>query len=119
MTAMNVQMVYMTVAGVEEARTIGRALVAQRLAACVNIIENMTAIYMWEGQLQEDREVVLIAKTVAWQVPQLVDAVRRMHSYAVPCIVSVPISGGHQTFLDWVASETGPVETVVPSLEKG
>ncbi len=107
---MNIQLVYMTAAGIEEARTIGQTLVARRLAACVNIIEHMTAIYMWEGRLQEDGEVVMIAKTVAWKVPQLVETVRGMHSYAVPCIVTVPISGGHQPFLDWVAAEAGTVE---------
>jgi periplasmic divalent cation tolerance protein len=103
---MNIQMVYMTASGVEEARTIGRTLVAGRLAACVNIIGPMTAIYRWEGAIQEEAEVVLIAKTVAWKVPQLIEAVRRMHSYAVPCIVTLPVTGGHQPFLDWVADET-------------
>jgi periplasmic divalent cation tolerance protein len=103
---MNIQMVYMTAGSMEEARTIGRALVAERLAACVNIIAPMTAIYMWEGALQEEGEVVLIAKTVAWRVPQLIEAVRRMHSYAVPCIVTLPVATGHQPFLDWVAAET-------------
>ena len=103
---MNIQMVYMTAANVEEARTIGRTLVAGRLAACVNIVEQMTAIYMWEGALQEEGEVVLIAKTVAWKVPQLIETVRRMHSYAVPCIVTLPVTAGHQPFLDWVAGET-------------
>jgi len=116
---MNVQMVYITVAGIEEARTIGRALVTQRLAACVNIIENMTAMYMWEGRLQEGCEVVMIAKTVGWRVPQLVEAVRRMHSYAVPCIVTLPVTGGHQAFLDWVAGETGPSVAPLAATEQG
>jgi periplasmic divalent cation tolerance protein len=111
---MKIHLVYMTAASAEEARTIGRVLVAGRLAACVNIIAPMTAIYMWEGALQEQAEVVLIAKTVAWKVPQLIETVRRMHSYAVPCIVTLPVTGGHQPFLDWVASETqvpgGPPE---------
>jgi periplasmic divalent cation tolerance protein len=66
----------------------------------------MTAIYTWEGALQEQGEVVLIAKTVAWRVPQLIETVRRMHSYAVPCIVTLSVTGGHQAFLDWVADET-------------
>ena len=104
---MNIQLVYMTAGSVEEARAIGRALVEQRLAACVNIIENMNAIYMWDGELQDDREVVILAKTAGHRVPQLVAAVRSMHSYAVPCVVSVPLSGGHRAFLDWVAAETG------------
>ena len=106
---MNVQLVYITVGNLEAARTIGRSLVEQRLAACVNIIDNMNSFYMWDGRLQDDREVVVLAKTVGSRVPQLIDAVRRLHSYEVPCIVTLPVSGGHQPFLDWIAAETRPV----------
>lgn len=104
---MNIQLVYMTAGSLEEARTIGRALLERRLAACVNIIENMNSLYMWDGALQDDREVVVLAKTAAHRVPQLVDAVREIHSYDVPCVVSLPLTGGHRAFLDWVAAETG------------
>lgn len=105
---MNIQLVYMTAGSLEEARAIGRILLERRLAACVNIIDNMNALYLWDGQLQDDREVVVLAKTAAHRVPQLVDAVCEVHSYDVPCVVSLPLSGGHQPFLDWVAAETGP-----------
>ena len=104
---MIIQLVYMTAGSLEEARTIGRTLVERRLAACVNIIANMNSLYMWNGALQDDREVVVLAKTAAHRVPQLVDAVREIHSYAVPCVVSLPLTGGHQPFLDWVEAETG------------
>ncbi|QDU63147.1 Divalent-cation tolerance protein CutA [Planctomycetes bacterium Pan216] len=105
MTAM---LVYMTTGEREEARTIGQALVQERLAACVNMIEPMTSIYRWEGKIQEDKEVVLLAKTTSEQLADLIEKVKSLHSYACPCIVAVPIQGGNPAFLQWIAVETAP-----------
>ena len=105
---MNVQLVYMTFGNMEEARTVARHLVEARLAACANIFENMNSFYMWDGRLQDDREVAVVAKTTGSRLPQLIEAVRQAHSYEVPCIVSLPVTGGHQPFLDWIAAETQP-----------
>ena len=60
---------------------------------------------MWQGQVQDDTEVVMIAKTTADQVPALVAKVKSLHSYECPCIVSIPVSGGNQAFLDWIEKE--------------
>ena len=94
---------YMTAGSKAEASRIGKALVESKLAACVNIIEPMRSIYLWEGKIQEDDEVVLIAKTIDSHVPAVVEKVTSMHSYDCPCIVSLPVTGGHRTFLDWIA----------------
>jgi len=102
---MKVNFIYMTAGSREEARKIGKALVISRLAACVNILDNMNSLYMWQGKVQDDSEIVLIAKTTEDRVPQLVEKVKSLHSYECPCIVSLPVSGGHQAFLDWIASE--------------
>jgi periplasmic divalent cation tolerance protein len=102
---MGIQFVYMTVGSKAEARKIGKELVTCRLAACVNILDNMNALYMWKGALQDDTEVVMIAKTTEDRVPELVEKVKSLHSYDCPCVVSLPVSGGHQPFLDWVAGE--------------
>ncbi len=102
---MNVNFIYMTAGSMDEAKKIGGELVLSKLAACVNILENMNSIYMWEGKVQNDREVVMIAKTTEARVPQLVDKVKSLHSYDCPCIVSIPVSGGNQAFLDWVQEE--------------
>ena len=99
------QFVYMTTGSPEEARRIGEALVEARLAACVNMIDGMRSIYRWEGKLQSDRETVLIAKTTRERLPALMDAVKGMHSYDCPCIVSVDIDGGHPDFLEWIGAE--------------
>ncbi len=104
---MNAKFVYMTAGNREEARKIGRELVVSKLAACVNILEGMNSIYMWDGNIQDDSEVVMIAKTTENRLPELVEKVNSLHSYDCPCIVAIPVSGGNQAFLDWIAQEVG------------
>ena len=101
----NTSIVYMTVGSKAEAVAIGNELVSHRLAACVNIIDQMNSIYHWDGELQYDTEVVMIAKTTTSKVPELVEIVKANHSYECPCIVSVPITGGNPAFLNWIAEE--------------
>ena len=91
---------------VEEARTIGRALVEQRLVACVNIIERIGSLYWWEGKINEDSEAMLFAKTKTALVKDVITAVKSLHSYSCPCIVAVPIMDGNEDFLSWVRRET-------------
>jgi len=105
---MQTPLIYMTAGSFEEAKTIGKALVDERLAACVNIIDHMRSLYWWEGAVQEDLEVVMIAKTTEALVEALVAKVKSLHSYSVPCIVSIPISGGNPDFLSWIVSVTRP-----------
>ena len=102
---MAVNFIYMTASSKGEAQKIGRELVQSRLAACVNIFDNMQSIYQWEEKIQEDSEVALIAKTTDSMVSQLIEKVKTLHSYDCPCIVSLPVSDGNPPFLDWVRSE--------------
>ncbi len=102
---MAVHFVYMTASSKTEARKIGKALVEHRLAACVNILENMQSIYRWENDIQEDTEVVLIAKTTESLVSDLIEKVKSLHSYDCPCIVSLPILDGYAPFLNWIQDE--------------
>ena len=76
------------------------------MAACVNIIDNMQSMYWWEGEIQDDREVILIAKTREPLVPELIEKVKSIHSYDCPCVVSLPISDGNKAFLKWIEDET-------------
>jgi periplasmic divalent cation tolerance protein len=99
---MHIRMVYMTFANLEEARKIGRELVASKLAACVNILPQMHSIYFWEDKLQEEAEVVMIAKTTKAQVAQVIRTVTALHSYSCPCIVSLPVLTGHRPYLEWI-----------------
>jgi periplasmic divalent cation tolerance protein len=103
---MDLRMVYMTAGALEEARRIARELVESRLAACANIIDGMKSFYWWEGKIQEDQETVIIAKTRTALVPRLIEKVKSLHSYTVPCIVTLPILDGYPPFLNWVNDET-------------
>ncbi len=103
---MGLRFVYMTTGTQAEARRIGRALVEARLAACVNIIPGMNSMYWWEGELQDDNETVLIAKTREELLADLIDKVKAMHSYECPCVVALPIEAGNPAYLDWLAQET-------------
>jgi periplasmic divalent cation tolerance protein len=103
--AMAANFIYMTAGNKAEAHTIAKALVEHRLAACVNILGNMQSIYRWEEEIQEDTEVVLIAKTTESLFPELIEKVKSLHSYDCPCIVSLPILDGYAPFLNWIHDE--------------
>ena len=90
---------YITASSIDEAKNIGKKLVEQNLAACVNLLENMTSIYNWEDKLEEGQEVVMIAKTRKTLMPKLIETVYRLHSYDCPCILELPIQGGNSEFL--------------------
>jgi periplasmic divalent cation tolerance protein len=99
---MGIVSVYMTTVDKTEARVIGKALIESNLAACVNIIDNMTSLYRWEGKLQEDQETVLIAKTTEEKIRDLKKKVVSIHSYDCPCILTLPVSDGHEPFMNWI-----------------
>lgn len=103
---MKVSLIYMTAGSKDEAKKLGMALVSNRLVACVNIIDGAESLYWWEGNLQDEQEVVLIAKTKESLVGEVVEKVKSLHSYSCPCVVSVPLAGGNDAFLDWVRRET-------------
>jgi periplasmic divalent cation tolerance protein len=100
-----VRFVYMTAGDREEAARIARTLIQERLAACANILAGMESLFWWDGDVQNEREVVLIAKTRADQVEVLTRRVQEEHSYDVPCVVSLPVEGGCAPFIDWIAEE--------------
>lgn len=104
----NLRYIYITTSNKEEAKKIGRDLVEQRLAACVNIIDGMESIYRWEGKIEESNECVLIAKTHYSKVQKLTTRVKELHSYDYPCIVSMTITEdeGNKEYLDWLIAES-------------
>lgn len=98
--------VYITTENMEEAREVGKVLIQEKLVACVNMLEQMESMFMWNGEFQNEKEVVLIAKTKASLVNELIDKVKEVHSYDCPCIVTLPLESGNQAFLDWIDEET-------------
>lgn len=105
MPAAEIKLVYITTSGLKEATDIANVLVSERLAACANIIDNMHSIYQWKGELQKDNEAVLIVKTTATKISDLITRVKSLHSYECPCIVCLPVTDGIPDFLTWVAEQ--------------
>ena len=105
---MDLRFVYITCKDQDQAVEIGKALVAERLAACANVLDGMRSFYWWEGEVQDDAECVLIAKTRADRMDALIARVKALHSYDVPCVVGLPIREGNPEYLQWVADEAAP-----------
>lgn len=97
--------VLMTAGKLEEAEKIAQELVRQRLAACVNIVPQMNSIYWWQGQVCQDHEVLLVAKTERGRLAELERTVKRWHSYEVPELIALTVTGGSPSYLNWI-SET-------------
>ena len=95
--------VFITASSREEGERIASKLVEDKLAACCNILNGITSIYIWEGELCRDEEVLLIVKTVEKKFPELSERVKELHSYDVPEIIALPITYGSKDYLDWVA----------------
>ena len=104
--------VYSVFSGPEEAERIGRAMVEQRFAACVNIIGPCHSIFRWEGEVQQAQEVAALFKTSTDRAPALIEAIVAMHSYDVPAAVAWPISEAVPAYADWVVEETAAAEGV-------
>lgn len=93
---------YVTTSDMNAAKELARGLIATELAACVNIVPGITSIYHWDGQLQEDNEVLMIIKTQTLQVAELCEYVRKNHSYEVAEVIAVPIAQGNPPYMDFL-----------------
>jgi periplasmic divalent cation tolerance protein len=98
--------VYIICADVDEARRIGRILVQERLAACVNIRPH-EAIYRWEGTIETAAEALMLAKTTRAGYNALEARVRALHSYTLPCIAAWAPERGLGGYFDWIAESVG------------
>jgi len=98
-------LVYITTKDEEEANRIGKALVSEKLAACVNF-HPIKSIFRWQGEISQEDEVAMLAKTKAELVDELVSRVKELHSYEVPCIVVLPVEKGNPDFLEWISQAT-------------
>jgi periplasmic divalent cation tolerance protein len=94
--------VFMTAANGEEATRLADMLVGAHLAACVQILPEMESVYRWQGKIERQAEVLLIAKTTIGKFDDLEREVRALHSYDTPEIVAVPIVAGSAPYLEWL-----------------
>ncbi|HTZ90000.1 MAG TPA: divalent-cation tolerance protein CutA [Alloacidobacterium sp.] len=96
------RIVLTTASSMDEAKRMARALVEERLAACVNLAGDVESVYRWQGAVEEAQEVLLLIKTHVDKLEALEAAVLRLHSYAVPEFLVLEINRGHSAYLKWL-----------------
>ena len=99
--------VFITAPDEEMAARIAKALVGETLAACVNIVRGVRSIYSWQGNIEDEAEVLLIAKTKKSLFEKLSRRVKELHSYQTPEIIALPITAGLPEYIDWLNDVTG------------
>ena len=99
-------LIYSTFPSPEAAEKVGRELVEQRLAACINILPGMTSIYHWENAIVRDSEAVMIIKTRQSLSGRVIEAAKALHPYTNPALVVLPIIDGSQDYVRWLMDET-------------
>lgn len=95
-------LVYITTSGEDESKKVGKILVEEKLAACVNIVTSIESIYLWKGGIEEDKESLLIAKTKVSNIDKIIKRVKEIHSYETPAILAIPIIDGSKDYLDYL-----------------
>jgi periplasmic divalent cation tolerance protein len=98
--------VLVTTGSTEEGQRIGRTLVTEQLAGCVNVVGPIRSIYRWEGAVDEADEWLLVIKARAADLPALSERVRALHSYDVPEVLALPVTAGSEDYLAWLAGAT-------------
>jgi periplasmic divalent cation tolerance protein len=96
------RVVLVTAPSAETAIAIGRVLVDERLAACVNVVPGLTSIYRWQGQREEASECLLVIKTDAARYAALELRVLELHPYAVPEVLALPVDAGAPAYVEWL-----------------
>lgn len=102
----SIRIVFSTIDSEENARKMARHLVEEHLAACVNIVSNVSSVYKWDDVLEEEKECLLIIKTSENRLEELITRIVDSHPYEVPDVVAFPIEKGYSSYLEWVISET-------------
>ncbi len=99
---MNYYIFFVTVPNIEEGQKIAKILVENKLAACVNIIQNILSVYRWRGKIEEDNEHLLIIKTTEENNTKIIKKVKEIHSYTEPECIGLKIETGSDTYLNWI-----------------
>jgi periplasmic divalent cation tolerance protein len=108
MTTTDIVLVLTTAPDDDRAEAWARALVEERLAACVNVHGPMLSFYRWKGVVERDAERQVVIKTTRGRVPSLLARLRELHPYEVPEFVVLAVDGGSDEYLKWVAEQTRP-----------
>ena len=98
--------VFVTAANLDEAEKIADSLIVKKLAACVSIVKGVKSFFWWEGKIDKADETLLIIKTKKALLGKVIKTVKSLHSYQVPEIIAMPISGGNKDYLKWIDDST-------------
>jgi len=102
-----ISVVLVSVPDLEVGRRLARALLDERLVACANLVPGVTSLYHWEGEVQEDDEVLLVMKTRSGLVPRLSERIPELHPYELPEVLALRVTDGLPAYCRWVLDETG------------
>ena len=102
-----VKLLISTVDKQSTAESLAHSLIEEGVAACVNILPQITSVYRWKGSVETDQEHLMIIKTSADTVEETISLIEKLHPYDVPEIIGVDITAGSKPYLDWVIGETG------------
>lgn len=97
--------IFITTANAEEAQRIADVLLKERKAACVNIVPRVSSTFWWQGKLDSAEESLLVVKTKASALDEIVSLVKKYHSYDVPEVIALPVIGGNPDYLEWIDKE--------------
>jgi periplasmic divalent cation tolerance protein len=100
------RIVLSTAGSLEVARKIAHALVAQGVAACVNIVPQVESVYRWQGTVETSQEFLLIVKTTAERVSKVFETIQSLHSYELPECIALEITAGSEGYLHWIAANS-------------
>jgi periplasmic divalent cation tolerance protein len=100
----DVPVIILSTASPDNAKAIARALVGERIAACVNMT-GISSYYHWKGEFCEDEETLLVIKTMDSRKSEVMDAIRRLHTYELPEMIIIPVTGGFPPYLTWLKEE--------------
>ena len=98
--------IYCTAPNKKEAVQIAKALVEHHLAACVNLIDKVESIFSWDGEMSQEKEVLMVIKTRQELFDKVKFIIQKLHSYTVPEVIAMPIIQADETYLKWIEHET-------------
>ena len=98
--------IYCTVPSKQDAKSIAKILLTQRLAACINIVDKVQSVFSWHDEICEEKELLMIIKTKSLLFDRVKQAIKLIHPYNIPEIIALPIENADSEYLEWINTET-------------
>jgi len=98
----NIKFFYITAPNKKEAGKIAKKLLDKKLIACANVISNVNSYFVWKNKTQDSKEIIICGKTTSKNQKKIVNIVKSLHSYSVPCVIFFDIKNGNKDFLKWI-----------------